>query len=73
MPTAPQNLDHTEPDVINDMFNITLTWSIPDPPNGIITQYNVSGNANCNNFDIVYCYRYLILLLTRNVMILQFY
>ena len=28
----------------NGRFNITLTWSRPDPPNGIITQYNVSNN-----------------------------
>ena len=73
MPTAPQDLDHTEPVISSGMFNITLTWSRPDPPNGIIIQYNVSDNANCNNFDIVYCYRYLILILTRNVIILRFY
>ena len=46
MSTAPQNLNHTEPDISNGMFNITLTWSRPDPPNGIIAQYDVSNNTN---------------------------
>ena len=38
MPTAPRNLEY------KDLTNtgVTLTWSRPDPPNGIITQYNVS-------------------------------
>ena len=70
MPTAPHDLDHMEPVISRGMFNVTLTWRRPNPPNGIITQYNVSGNANCNNFDIVYCYRYLIMLSTHHVMIL---
>ena len=70
MPTSPHDLDHMEPVISSGMFNVTLTWRRPNPPNGIITQYNVSGNANCNNFDIVYCYRYLIMLSTHNVMIL---
>ena len=42
MPTAPRNLEYREPVITGNMFNITLTWSRPDPPNGIITQYNVS-------------------------------
>ena len=47
MPTRPHNLMYTEPDIAGDVFNITLTWSRPDPPNGIITQYNVSDVTNC--------------------------
>ena len=50
VPTVPRNLDYTEPDISSGMFNITLTWSRPDPPNGIITQYNVSNNI-CNPID----------------------
>ena len=46
MPTAPRNLMHTKPVFNGNMFNITLTWSRPDPPNGIITQYNVSYITN---------------------------
>ena len=46
VPSPPRNLMHTEPVVTGNMFNITLTWSRPDPPNGIITQYNVSDSTN---------------------------
>ena len=42
VPTAPHNLMHRGLVVTGNMFDITLTWSRPDPPNGIITQYNVS-------------------------------
>ena len=46
------------------MFNVTLTWSRPDPPNGIITQYNVSDILlMVNNFNDD-CHRYLMLIQT---------
>ena len=37
VPTIPCNLMHTEPVVAGNMFNVTLTWSRPDPPNGVIS------------------------------------
>ena len=46
VPTAPRNLKYTNSNVSNEMFNVTLTWSRPDPPNGFITHYNVSNIAN---------------------------
>ena len=49
MPTAPHDLDHMEPVISSGMFNVTLTWSRPDPPNGIIILYIVSSNTNYNN------------------------
>ena len=66
MPTAPRNLVYGEPvhSVTGNMFNVTLTWSRPDPPNGVITWYNVSDiiiNSLAIVFDNVYCHRYLIL------------
>ena len=42
VPTAPRNLMLTLSDISGNTFSITLTWSRPDPPNGLITQYNVS-------------------------------
>ena len=38
VPTAPRNLNYLN--LTNS--SVTLTWSRPDPPHGIITQYNVS-------------------------------
>ena len=35
------------------MFNITLTWNRPDPPNGVIIQYNVSGTTYSYRLDNV--------------------
>ena len=46
VPTAPCNVVPMEPDVTGNVFNITLTWSRPDPPNGLITLYNVSDITN---------------------------
>ena len=45
VPTAPRNLAHTPPDITGNTFSITLTWSRPDPPHGLITQYNVSDST----------------------------
>ena len=64
-PTAPRNLVPMEPDVTGNIFNITLTWSRPDPPNGLITLYNVSDVTNrwllaltmCIVIGILQCYR----------------
>ena len=38
VPTAPHNLSYT----YLTGTGVTLTWRRPDPPNGLITQYNVS-------------------------------
>ena len=38
VPTAPRNFTYL--DLTNS--SVTLTWRRPDPPNGLITQYNVS-------------------------------
>ena len=46
VPTAPRNLVLMEPNVTSNVFNITLAWSRPDPPNGLITLYNVSNITN---------------------------
>ena len=46
VPTAPRNLAYMEPDVAGNVFNVTFTWSRPDPPNGVITLYNVSDIIN---------------------------
>ena len=45
VPTAPRNLTHVPIELTGNMFNITLTWSRPDPPHGLIIQYNVSGTT----------------------------
>ena len=45
MPTAPRDLNYMDLDDGGATFNVTLTWSRPDPPNGIIIQYNVSDNT----------------------------
>ena len=42
VPTAPRDFKHMNPANTGVMFSVTLTWSRPDPPNGVITQYNVS-------------------------------
>ena len=65
VPTAPRNLTYMESDVTGNVFNITLTWSRPDPPNGVITLYNVSNVTNsyllaltmCIVTGILQCYR----------------
>ena len=61
VPTPPLNLMYTEHVVAGNVFNITLTWSRPDPPNGIITQYNVSDITNSYILSL-YCYRYFTVL-----------
>ena len=46
VPTAPCNLVPMESDVVGNVFNFMLTWSRPDPLNGVITLYNVSNVTN---------------------------
>ena len=46
VPTAPHSLNYNNPANTGVTLNITLTWRRPDPPNGFITQYNVSDVAN---------------------------
>ena len=41
-PSAPHDLDYVD----LTTTGVTLTWRIPDPPNGLITQYNVSDTIN---------------------------
>ena len=47
-PTAPRDLNYTDYLINDNVFNITLTWSRPDPPNGLIIQYIVSDFINNN-------------------------
>ena len=42
VPTAPRNVNSMNPTGTGGIFSVTLTWRRPDPPNGLITQYNVS-------------------------------
>ena len=42
VPTAPRNLNYTD----LTATAVTLTWRRPDPPNGLIIQYNVSDITN---------------------------
>ena len=43
-PTAPRNFSYSY--LTNS--SVMLTWRRPDPPNGLITQYNVSGIIKIN-------------------------
>ena len=72
MPTAPRNLDYIKSTDNGVMFNITLIWSRPDPPNGIITQYNVSDILLMVNDFNDNCHRYLMLIQTHKGAILIF-
>ena len=42
VPTAPCDFKYINPANTGGLFSVTLTWNRPDPPNGLITQYNVS-------------------------------
>ena len=46
VPTAPRDFKYMIPTTTGGIINVTLTWSRPDPPNGLITQYNVSDITN---------------------------
>ena len=46
VPTAPKDLHFVDFTITGVTFSVTLTWRRPDPPNGIITQYNVSDITN---------------------------
>ena len=46
MPTAPKDLHFVDFTITDVTFSVTLTWRRPDPPNGFITQYNVSDITN---------------------------
>ena len=46
VPTTPRNLKIMDFTNTGVTFSVTLTWGRPDPPNGLIIQYNVS--------DIIY-------------------
>ena len=46
MPTAPRDLNYAIHTNASATVSVTLTWNRPDPPNGIITQYNVSDITN---------------------------
>ena len=65
VPTAPQNLNLMDFTNTGATLSVTLTWRRPDPPNGLITQYNVSDNTNSyylidNNsiIGILHCYKH---------------
>ena len=42
VPSAPRDLAYVD----LTATGVTLTWRRPDPPNGLITQYNVSDTIN---------------------------
>ena len=44
-PTAPHNLQYANPNT-GITSSVVLFWNRPDPPNGFITQYNVSDITN---------------------------
>ena len=46
VPTAPRDFKYMNPYSTGVMLSVTLTWRRPDPPNGIIIQYNVSHIIN---------------------------
>ena len=46
VPTAPRDFNYMNPASTGVMLSVTLTWRRPDPPNGIIIQYNVSHIIN---------------------------
>ena len=46
VPTAPRDLNYMSTTNTGVTLSVTLTWSKPDPTNGVITQYNVSDNTN---------------------------
>ena len=47
--TAPSNFNYMSPTNNDGVLSVTLTWRRPDPPNGLITQYNVSDITNSKN------------------------
>ena len=42
VPTAPRDFNYMNPTNAGVILSVTLTWRRPAPPNGLITQYNVS-------------------------------
>ena len=42
VPTAPQNFNFINFTNSGATLSVTLAWRRPDPPNGLIIQYNVS-------------------------------
>ena len=42
VPTAPRDFSYMNPTNAGVILSVTLTWRRPAPPNGLITQYNVS-------------------------------
>ena len=66
VPTAPRNLHFANPSS-GITSSVTLVWSRPDPPNGLITQYNFSDITNSYYLNKLYYHRYLILVQTHKV------
>ena len=65
-PTAPRDFNYMNPTptITGVALSVTLTWRRPDPPNGVITQYNVSNITQliseyllCNYVGVLYCYK----------------
>ena len=48
VPTAPRDFNYMNPANTGVIISVTLTWRRPDPPNGLITQYNVSDIPTIN-------------------------
>ena len=49
VPTAPHDFSYMNPTNVGIILSVTLTWRRPAPPNGLITQYNVSDIYIANN------------------------
>ena len=72
VPTAPQNLNLMDFTYTGATLSVTLTWRRPDPPNGLITQYNVSDTTNSYYLiDNNSSNRYLMLLQTYKMKLLM--
>ena len=46
VPTAPPNFNYMSLTNNDGVLSVILTWRRPDPPNGLITQYDVSHITN---------------------------
>ena len=46
VPTVPRDFNYMNPPTTGVILSVTLTWRRPNPPNGLITQYNVSDFTN---------------------------
>ena len=62
VPSAPRNFNNNNPTNTCVILSVALTWRRPDPPNGLITQYNVSDITNSYCLKLSCYHRYLTVL-----------